>query len=344
MGIEKISWGNLMNYLEVSQALFEVASRSSRMLVLSHANPDADAIASILAFQRVFASDSRTVDVAIGPGTIPATLEFLPDLDRIQLIGDLETHEYDLLVLLDCADEGRTGEVGEQIVIELGKRITVVNIDHHVTNREFGDLNIIDPEAAATCEILTLLFEANNVEIDSELATILLAGVQGDTLGLRTPSTTGRTLDVSADLLYAGADLHTIVDYLFRVRPFSTIKLWGQVLYRVSMHGPLVWTEITPEMLEAAGADESEGEGIVNFLAGTAGARAAALLYQKPDGWRVSMRSLADDVDVAELAGLFGGGGHSRAAGCSLEAGIDARNRFLDIVADRIALSPASAD
>ncbi len=330
-----------MNYPTESRAIQRAINASRNTLVVSHANPDADAVAALLAFRGVFIGPTREITLALGEGTIPETLVFLKDLDTIEPFNAVDPDDYDLLVLLDCADEDRVGEHAGLVIRSLAGRVPVINIDHHVTNSRFGSINLIDADAAATCEILALLFEDLGVEIDASLATTLLTGIQGDTLGLRTPSTTGQTLDVSADLLRAGADLDRVVDYLFRIRPYSTLKLWAHALGATSFTGELIWTEITSQMLEDSGADESEAEGIVNFLAGTRGARAAALLYRKDDGWRVSMRSLSDEVDVSQLTSLFGGGGHSRAAGCSLTGGLELRNEFLETVASRIARDSA---
>lgn len=329
-----------MNYPAESTRIDEAVQGARNVLVLSHANPDADSIASVLSFREVFERDGRSVTLAIGSGTVPETLAHLRGLDAIKRVEDVAWDVFDLLVLLDCADDERVGADVETRIAAFKQNGPVINIDHHVTNTRFGTLNLIDPDAAATCEILALLYQDLNVAFDSELATCLFTGIQGDTLGLRTPSTTGRTLEVSASLLRAGADLDGIVDNLFRIRPFSTLKLWGQALSSAEIMGKLVWAEITPEMLQTSGADESEGEGIVNFLAGTEGALAAALLYQKPDGWRVSMRSLTDDVDVSELAGLFGGGGHSRAAGCTITGDQSARDEFLRTIAERVSNAP----
>lgn len=331
-----------MNYSPESSHIVDLISSANRVLVFSHANPDADAIASVLSFRHVFETGDRSVVMALGSGTVPETLTFLPHLDEIRTLESVAAGSFDLLVLLDCADRTRAGEIGSDLLDRISGEALIINVDHHVTNTRFGTLNLIDPTAAATCEILTLLYQDLGIDFDAALATTLFAGIQGDTLGLRTPSTTGRTLEASADLLRAGADLDTIVDHLFRIRPFSTLKLWGQALSRAEFGGTLVWTEITPEMLRIAGADESEGEGIVNFLAGTKGARAAALLYQVPDGWRVSMRSLSEEVDVSELAALFGGGGHSRAAGCTLKGGVEARDEFLAVISERIEREPVT--
>lgn len=325
-----------MHYPAESSLIRDAVTSANRILAISHANPDADAVASLLAFQHSFQSSSRTVDLALGSGTIPETLVYLDGTDEIRRADAVDAGEYDLVAFLDCADEERVGDHGAMLLEKALASGPVINIDHHVTNSRFGTINLIDPDASATCEILQLLFEDLDLACDETKATILLTGIQGDTLGLRTPSTTGRTLEVSARLLDAGADLDTIVDYLFRIRPYSTLKLWAHALSAVQFTGELIWTEITPEMLEDSEADESEAEGIVNFLAGTEGARAAAMLYRKPDGWRVSMRSLTDDVDVSELTALFGGGGHSRAAGCSLSGDVSKRDEFLETVADRI--------
>lgn len=334
-----------MHYPAESKVIRDSIEQASCVLAVSHSNPDADSIASLLAFQRAFQSESRSVELATGSGTIPETLDFLDGTDEIVPADHLRVEKYDLVAFLDCADEERVGEPGSQILNQAIDRVPVINIDHHVTNSRFGTMNLIDSKAAATCEILQLLFEDLSIQTDANQATVLMSGIQGDTLGLRTPSTTGRTLEVSARLLDAGADLDTIVDYLFRIRPYSTLRLWAHALSAVEFTGELIWTEITTEMLDDAGADESEAEGIVNFLAGTRGARAAAMLYRKPDGWRVSMRSLTDDVDVSQLTSLFGGGGHSRAAGCSLSGDVSVRDEFLHTVADRISTGkPAPVD
>jgi bifunctional oligoribonuclease and PAP phosphatase NrnA len=319
----------------------DLIERSKRILAISHANPDADAICSLLTFGAAFSRSAREITLAIGPGSVPATLGFLPGLTRIRVLSGLAQRDYDLVVYLDCADRERVDGANGVSDSGVAPHVPVLNIDHHITNKLFGTTNLVDPEAAATCEMLALLLDDLSIEVSPDLATVIMAGIQGDTLGLRTPSTTSRTLRVSADLLAAGADLHTIVDYMFRLRPFTTLKLWGLAFSNARFEGGLVWAEITPQMLEESGASSSEGEGIVNFLAGTTGARVAALLYEEPEGWRVSLRSLDEDVDVADLAALYGGGGHSRASGLRLRGASDVRDSFLADITRRISPRPA---
>lgn len=326
------------------QAAWDAIVAARHVIVLTHANPDADAVASLLAVTDALVASGRSVSPAVGDGTLPDTLRFLPGAERLVDPGTLAFDDADLLIIVDCADLQRLGPLYFAQPERFDRRIPIVNIDHHITNTRYGTFNVIDPTAAATSELLTTLFLEFELEIDADVATCLLAGLQGDTLGLRTPSTTSRSLRIAADLMERGADLDTIVDNLFRIKPFSTIKLWGLALTRAELLGDIAWTEITADMLAQSGAVASEGEGIVNFLAGTRGARVGILFYQQEDGWRTSLRSIQDDVDVAELARLYGGGGHSRAAGCRIVPGtVDARDSFLADIATRVAALPRTS-
>lgn len=312
------------------------ALRDSRTpVILTHANPDADAAAAAIGMSTLVRSlGVEPVLVASGDAALPANLEFLPGALRMREANDQAVIDSDLLILVDCSDPSRLGPLFYRLANEFERSRPIVNVDHHVTNHRFGTLNLVVPEAASTAEVMVGLFDELGVEIEPECATALLSGIYGDTLGLRTPSTTPNALRTAAELIEKGADLDSIIDALFRLKPYSTICLWAEALQRAEWRRGLIFTQINPAMLERTGADRSEAEGIVNFLAGTIGARASALLYEESWGWRVSMRSLADDVNVATLLGLFGGGGHARAAGARLEPGAEARERFLTEVAN----------
>lgn len=310
---------------------------SARPVILTHANLDADAAASALGALALCRKLQRPPTlVTAGDHALPDNLEFLAEAGRLTEVNDAAIANADLLIFADCADVTRLGPQYYQLTSEFERKRPTINIDHHVTNTRFGTINLVVPEASATAEIMTGILLALDFEIEPDEATALLAGLYGDTLGLRTPSTTPGTLRASATLIEAGADLDTIVDCLFRLKPFSTLTLWGEALQRAQWRGALVWTAVYPEMLQRSGADRAEAEGIVNFLAGVIGARAGALLYQEQWGWRVSLRSLSEDVNVAELAARHGGGGHPRAAGCRLPSGEAAREQFLDDIAAQL--------
>jgi phosphoesterase RecJ-like protein len=240
-----------------------------------------------------------------------------------------------VLCLVDCSDRRRLGNFYSDDPERVSGSVPIVNIDHHVTNDLFGHVNIVEPNAASASEIVADLLGEWGTELDRDIAQCLLAGIYGDTLGLRTDSTTSRTMRTSADLVDAGANPGQIVDALFRVKPRSSVCLWEKALRNVQYTGGLIWTELTQDTLERCGADASEAEGMVNFLVGIEGSHAAAILYANDKGWRVSMRSLPSGVDVAEIAAEFGGGGHPRAAGVQIEGGETAKRAFVEQVGKR---------
>jgi len=316
---------------------------SSNPVVATHARVDADAVGSAVAMAYLCASAGvQPQAVRAGDFQIPHSLAFL-DPDGVLAQDELDPLiNADLVIFVDCADENRAGRVSRTLAqreIPYG----TINIDHHVTNTRFADLNLIVPNAAATCEILYHVFSALGDSLTPQIATALMAGTYGDTLGLKTPSTTPATMRVCANLYEAGAYLDLIVDYLFRKKPMSTVHLWGEVQSRAAWHGRLVWSLVTDDMLERSGAASAETEGLVNFLAGVEGAFAAAMIQEAEDGWRVSLRSTTGAVDVSELAGHFGGGGHPRAAGCRLEPGRESVEAFLVYIGSELDKLPDDA-
>lgn len=331
------------DFTDAFSCIWDVMSKAEKLLVATHAHPDADAVASALAVADMLVEKGKVAIPVVGDGELPDTLVFLPGAERLRNPDEIAREEFDTIVVVDCAELHRMGPLYYKHNAWFDGSIPLVSVDHHVTNSGFGVATVVDSKAAATSEILTLMFLELELPINRAVATCLAAGIYGDTLGLKTPSTTSRTLRVAADLVDLKADTLSIVDSLFRVKPYSTVRLWGLALRRAAVLGPVVWTEITPDMLKESGARSSEGEGIVNFIAGTREATVGVLLYQNPSGWRASLRAIADNVDVAKLAQLYGGGGHSRAAGCSLPSGESSRDAFLRDISRRVAEIDAGA-
>jgi len=307
------------------------------VLMPTHQNVDPDGLASPLAMMHGLGQFGIDAFPVVTDRDIPASLQFLPGMDRILRYGVDPLPEYDVVCLVDCSDRRRLGRFSEEELPRIEGTLPIVNIDHHVTNDRFGTVNVVVPESASAAEIVADLLRMWGCEFTLEVAECLLTGIYGDTLGLRTDATTAKTMRIAADLVDAGANPADITDQLFRFKPVSTVCLWEHALGAVAWEGQLIWTQVSNPILERCKAKPSEAEGIVNFLSGTMGSRAAAMLYQTDDGWRVSLRSLRDDVDVAAIAAAFGGGGHPRAAGCQLPAGDAARDAFLEQVAAMIA-------
>ena len=306
---------------------------ATTVLMPTHQNVDADGLSSPLALALALEQRGVRAIPMVSDGELPRSLRFLPGIDRVAVYGTDALPEYDLLCLADCSDRRRLGDFYADQPERVDGSVPMVNIDHHVTNDRFGVVNIVEPDAASTAEIVAELLRLWGTRLTPEIAQNLLAGIYGDTLGLRTPATTSRTMRTAADLVDAGANPTPIVDFLFRLKPRSTVCLWRRALDNVHWTGTLIWTELTDEIFAECGAVPSEAEGLVNFLAGTEGSRAAAILYANEQGWRVSLRSLLDEVDVAAIATVFGGGGHPRAAGVQIVGDEREKRRFLTSVA-----------
>ena len=314
---------------------------AQKPVVVTHAKVDADAVGSTVAMVHLCRALGHPETIGVpGDGLLPGYLRFLDAGEVLVEPHSVDWQAADLLIFVDCADAARAGQAADMALAARDAQTQVVNIDHHVTNTRFGDLDLVVPDASATCQILERMFEALNVPIGAECATVMLAGIYGDTLGLKTPSSTPDAMRASAMLVESGADLDTIVDHLFRKKPYSSIKLWGEALQHVDWRGRLIWAYVDQDMLNRAGAEMSEAEGFVNFITGAIGAFAAALLYKEEKGWRVSLRSIRDDVNVSDLAKRYGGGGHPRAAGATLPPGDDVRDAFLNDIAAQLALLP----
>ena len=266
----------------------------------------------------------------------------MPGSENVVIYGKDELPDYDMLCLVDCSDQRRLGKFYTDDPQRIDGDTPIVNIDHHVTNPNYGVVNIVEPRAAAAAEIVTDILEVWGIEFDVDLAQILLAGIYGDTLGLRTDNTTARTMRTAADLVDAGADPARIVDALFRLKAASTVCVWSRALAGVSWQGSLLWTEVSRQLLADCNADASEAENLVNFLTGTEGSNVSAILYENEQGWRVSMRTLTPNVDVAAIAAAFGGGGHPKAAGVQIDGGVAERDEFLRRAAEMASEQAAS--
>jgi phosphoesterase RecJ-like protein len=211
-------------------------------------------------------------------------------------------------------------------------RARIVNIDHHVSNPGFGAVNMVDPDAASTCEMVTLLLPDLGVELDPELATVLLAGIVNDTHTFAHPNVTPRTLRVAASLVEAGASLAAIHRAIYAEKPFSTLTLWGRALAGVASAsgGRVVHAALTVAMMAETGTSLDASEGFIDLLGLARGADIVLLFKeQAPAVTRVSIRTSAR-ADAVAVAAAFGGGGHARAAGCTVDAPLgEARDRVL---------------
>jgi bifunctional oligoribonuclease and PAP phosphatase NrnA len=325
----------LSNIAEVADAFRE----AQRITAICHENPDADTVAGAVAVALMGERLGKATEVVSADGT-PPPFAFLP---RIEQVVRRPTLEADLAVVCDAATLERVGRIARE---EAGwfARARLLNVDHHISNNHFGDLNLVDPHASATCEVLVRLADELGIQLDVELSTALLTGIVRDSHGFSDGSTTGDTLRTTARLVDAGAPLALIHRTILAELPYPTMALWGRML-GVMGHagdGRIVYTHLTQEMLDETGTEQHDADGLVEFLAQVKGADVTLLLRETgPETTRVSAR-VSDAVDATRIVAPFGGGGHARRAGCTVPAPLpEALPRVLE-VAERVLTGASS--
>ncbi|HMK09466.1 MAG TPA: bifunctional oligoribonuclease/PAP phosphatase NrnA [Anaerolineales bacterium] len=277
--------------------------------VVSHERPDGDAVGSMLGLVLALRRRGQQA-VPVLAGGLPPRYDFLPG--AVDTRADVPA-EADLLVAVDCAELSRTGIPAEQL-----RRAVGVNVDHHPTNSRFGHVNLVEPSAVATAQILYSLSPALGLPVDREIATNYLAGIVSDTIGFRTPNVSPAVLRLAAELESLADSLPRIYDLLISRRSFAAARYWGAGLSRLERRGPLVWASLTLEDRLAAGYSGSDDADLINLLGTIDGADLSLIFIEQGGGQvKVSWRS-RNGMDVSRLAQAFGGGGHEPAAGATV--------------------------
>ena len=327
---------------DVPGPVIEALSRGREILVVSHENPDADTLGAALGLRAVLASRGARVTL-VCTDVPPPMYAFLPGIADFRTDPD-EAFAYDLLVIVDCGSLDRVGAVRDRHPDLFGALPTVV-IDHHASNGATGPSDWVEPAAAATCEMVALITSAFGTPLDiggGTLATALMAGIIMDTATFAHPNATPRTLAVSAALVEAGAPLSEISRLLYRSKPDTQLRLFGRVLDRLAStaDGLVVYSTLTLADIADVGALSSHSEGIIDLLSQAEAAEVAILFKEAgPATTRISVRTKPGGVDATVLTGLFGGGGHARAAGASVAANAAEARASVLREAERLALA-----
>ena len=309
----------------VPPAVVDRIRRARSVLAIAHENPDADTIGSTIAVALLVEALGGRVTLACSDPP-PPIYDFMPLIDRFRTDPE-PGRRYDLVLLSDTATVDRIGAIGERNATLLGELPRVV-LDHHVSNDDVGPSDWVDPRAAATCELTALLALALGVPLDAgggRLATVLMAGIVMDTATFAHPNATPRTLRVSSALVEAGAPLSEISRRLYRTKPEAQLKLFGRVLARLETAeaGRVIWSTLADDDLEATGAIPAHSEGIIDLLTQAEEAEIAILFKGAGNQTRLSVRTKPGGVDATVLTGVFGGGGHARAAGATVDLPLD---------------------
>ncbi|HVN75717.1 MAG TPA: bifunctional oligoribonuclease/PAP phosphatase NrnA [Thermoanaerobaculaceae bacterium] len=289
--------------------------RATRVLVTSHSAPDGDALGSELGFAEL--AHALGVGAAVvNHDPHPATLGFLPGLETIAVQAELPRgfeRDFDLAVLLECPGLDRPAFAGLD-------RLPILNIDHHLENPLYGEVNVVDEEAPAVGEMVLRMAESAGVAVTPRMATNLYAALVTDTGDFRYSNATPRAFEAGARLVAAGARPAAIAEALWEQNPARVVRLTAAVLATLELlaGGRLALVTCDRAMLEAAGAHPEDTENLVNIPRAIEGVRVAVFLKAFKDGAvRASLRSRGD-LDVQAVARVFGGGGHRNAAGCTI--------------------------
>jgi phosphoesterase RecJ-like protein len=332
---------DLLNRLKPKMDLIIQQLRNSdEILIASHANPDGDAVGALIAMGHLtHALGKKTTLYNHSP--IPAVYRFLPSVRRIK--RQLHPSKpYDTAIVLDCGDLERVGPKAETV----GRIPVIINIDHHITNTQFGTLQLIDTGACATVEIVYRLFKAMAIPIDKTAATATYTGILTDTGSFRFSNTNRAAFAICQEMLQHGVDPYDVAQHVYGTYSLGRIKLLNLALdsIEISTNGKLSMMTVTQAMLDDTGTHPEDADGLINYARRIRDVQVAALIQEQSNGrtsngssnrFHVSLRS-DGSVDVAAIACTHGGGGHSSAAGFSVESALPELKAMITTLSEKL--------
>lgn len=291
---------------------------ASEVAISCHVSPDGDAFGSMLGLGLHLESLGKKVWMSWGSAEalIPDNYAFLPGVEKI-VPQDRFPDKVELFVAIDCGDQRRLDLLTPKFLAAGTK----LNIDHHVSNTNYGDINLVDHNRASSAELALELIQRMGGDVTPEIATALYTGVVTDTGRFQYSNTSPATLQAAVALREAGADHLTVAEQIFESAPFDQLRILGKVLARARLEDGVVYSWLLMEDLDGLGLEIAED--FIDFLKVVKEADVAMILKERPEGgWRVSLRSRTE-IDVFAVAQSFGGGGHTKAAGFSIRGELD---------------------
>lgn len=298
-----------------AQALINSAKK---IVIISHKGPDGDTIGANLALRHALKYQLHKQVVSVCADRPPTNVHFLPEVS--QFVPDFDLKWADLVIAVDCgaAYMMKFNETKPQI---LSGNPPLLNIDHHASNEHFGKVNLVDSTCAAACQIIYKFLNFCSLKIDRKIATCLLNGLYFDTGSFMHSNTTPEVLEIASSLLWKGADFKTIARNQFHTMSIPQLKIYGKILERARLKtkNSMVVSALTSADCKATGSSSHDASGVIDYLNSIPESDFCCLLCEDNKGLlKGSFRSRADSIDLSRLAGLFGGGGHKKAAGFSM--------------------------
>lgn len=312
----------------IFQQILEKIKKHDSFLVVAHINPEGDAIGSQLAVANLLKRMGKKVSI-INSDPVPKNIGFLPGTDEIKLYKDLKNEKvnFEVAIILDSPTLDRIGEVKDLVEDKF-----IINIDHHISNCNFGQINFVDEHCSSVGEIIFDLFESSELDIDEESALFIYVAIMTDTGSFRYTNTTAKTHQIAARLLSYNINPKDVFEKVYETKSFATFKLLAEVLTNLKKteDSKFVWFKITKEMLKRNQLGADCCEDFIAFVRMIEGSEVVAFLRELDEGnkVKVSFRSKTD-VDVNKIARVFGGGGHKAASGCVIEKHIDEAEKMV---------------
>lgn len=297
--------------------------RAKKIAILPHISADGDSLGSSIALGLALKKINKNIDIFLEE-PIPYIYAFLPATEDTQVYFENVEHDFSDCDLTIALDTGSIDRLGKRVVI-LNSSSTTINIDHHMTNSNFADFNYVRTDASSVGEIIYELLKTMEIDIDEYIATCLYVSIASDTGGFRYSNTKPETHRIVAALIEKGVDVSYISQKMFETTSLGKVKLMARAINSLQLYedGKVAFITITNQIIELEGAAEEDSDGLVNVGRNIQGVEVAAMLREYgEDSVKVNLRS-NNYLDVSEIANLFSGGGHKKAAGCIIEGTLE---------------------
>lgn len=316
----------------------KLIKEKDRFAIVSHISPDGDALGSSLGLYNALKEVGKSADFYINDN-LPHKYSYLPGFSESKKLEEFsEKDRYECLFVLDCSDMDRFRELNSLI----SKADVIINIDHHISNTLFGDINFVDSNASSVGEIIYQLLKINGFTISNQTAECLYTSILTDTGGFKYSNTTSITFSIVGDLINTGIDFSDIYNRVFDVKTYEKVKLLSSVTSSLEMafNGRVAILTLTQKMLEENNAKEEDSDEFVNIARDIEGTEVGIFIKERDkNSCKVSLRS-KKYIDVRKIAEIFGGGGHIRAAGCTINKNtFEAKKMIVDVLKEHMGVT-----
>ena len=312
--------------------------QAGKIVILGHVNPDGDCVGSCLAVYNYIKEWDSSRAVTVRLERVPSKFSYLSGFDAIETEAGEET--YDLCICLDSSDEERLGDFKSCF----DRSAKTICIDHHITNRGYAQENVIDGHASSACEVV--YGQLDESRISKRVAECIYTGIIHDTGVFKYSNTSRKTMEIAGKMMEKGIDFGTIIDGSFYKKTYMQSQIVGRALLEsiTFLDGRCIFSVVRKKDMDFYGVDKSDLDGIVDQLRVIDGIECAIFLYETGiHQFKVSLRSNSI-VDVSRIAAYFGGGGHVRAAGCTMSGSVhDVVNNLSAHIAEQLEQEKANA-